>query len=372
MSNSSESPKSVQQAIQRGGTVREALAGFAESSHRYGSLAKAILLSGDKQSLETPTMVNPSINRSKWTTEDGRERIEFTRQAIFESFRVFYLLLHPFFATKDEPKNISRLLNEARNSLGTNGDPIHKYYLSRWEEFLAGAFTDPTFMQKLEAINPPDEMQKPEGKIVKTLKNFFGVQSQKSRSLLDQVLLEGANTIRAERKTSTRAEEELMANMSPRLHHYFVSHKFLPGKFFKDPDEVIENLRKHGALYLKFLWDQSAKFPSITEPVSADGLACRVNELPHGITLVYVIFPEPQRATEAYFAAIAYRPDQSFPSRQPNVARYFTLERMFSFGETPGTLLCERAPDGTHTQLGEGLEPTIAGFAEAIRRVLTE
>lgn len=77
--------------------------------------------------------------------------------------------------------------------------------------------------------------------------------------------------------------------------------------------------------------------------------------------------------TEAYFVAAVLLVDleQETPEVDQPALRYFTLEYGATLDGPPRTVLCEWTAEGSHLNYGDGPEPTLATFAEAIEQLLT-
>jgi hypothetical protein len=86
----------------------------------------------------------------------------------------------------------------------------------------------------------------------------------------------------------------------------------------------------------------------------------RVNQYP----CVIVEMPPPKAFAEAYFTAlIAYvDPSGPVPERSSVVAQYITLECGVSLDGLARTVLGSWTADGTHSNFGDGPNPTIADF----------
>ncbi|MCG6154860.1 hypothetical protein [Rubinisphaera margarita] len=91
-----------------------------------------------------------------------------------------------------------------------------------------------------------------------------------------------------------------------------------------------------------------------------------------------VELPGVQEPAEAYFVAVVL-PISAIPSEESDEvadgeARYFTLEKTLSLGESakdaPPTVFCEWNQDA-HTNYGEGPAPTLKGFADTLANHLT-
>jgi hypothetical protein len=84
--------------------------------------------------------------------------------------------------------------------------------------------------------------------------------------------------------------------------------------------------------------------------------------------------PPPAATPEAYFTALVVyisTADDLSADPQPVPARYFTLEKGMSFGNsqmvTPRTVLCEWTSTA-HSNFGDGPEPTLEAFMKSLPR----
>lgn len=83
-----------------------------------------------------------------------------------------------------------------------------------------------------------------------------------------------------------------------------------------------------------------------------------------GHTAHVVAMPAPESSPEAHLVAIVHRDDEPRDHmRESPSTRYFTLETAHP-GDRP--LLCEWRRDGTHVNYGEGPEPEIGAFVDAV------
>ncbi|MEO6754191.1 MAG: hypothetical protein ABIP85_20640 [Chthoniobacteraceae bacterium] len=164
--------------------------------------------------------------------------------------------------------------------------------------------------------------------------------------------------------------------MLPRKHHYLFSYRALLSEFFKHPTETIAILQIRGAKYLEQMWTVIAgNFPR-SDALSPDGLGCQIKELPGAITLIIVTFPAPERFSEAYFAALVFRAGREFLIPRKGIKRYFTLERSLPSSGEPRTTICEWSFENDAQILrynhGQGLAPTVAGFADGLSKILRD
>jgi hypothetical protein len=95
----------------------------------------------------------------------------------------------------------------------------------------------------------------------------------------------------------------------------------------------------------------------IVHPVRAAGNPCAVVEM-----------TRPRAVAEAHFVAavLLVGADPGSPGEgQPSV-RYFTLEKGMSFEGPPRTVLCEWTAEGSHVNYGDGPEPGVDAFVQAV------
>lgn len=161
--------------------------------------------------------------------------------------------------------------------------------------------------------------------------------------------------------------------MRPRSLHYLVAHRLLREQLFAAPNEVLTALKRSGADFVRFVWDQAICEPdAIAEAAPTEGIACQLQEIGAVFTLAVITFPVPTKLAEPFFAALTFRSAGRSGSAQAFV-RYFTLE-LTSVGDEPlATTLCEWTASRRHINYGcQPAEPTIAGFFDAISTVLRD
>jgi len=102
------------------------------------------------------------------------------------------------------------------------------------------------------------------------------------------------------------------------------------------------------------------------QAIDPKGLNCIPVDIDQDKQAFIITFPRPERVTEAFMAAIVV-PLEAGDQNHPN-CRYITLE----YGDAPrGTLLCEWSPVSGHKNYGDGPEPTIDLFVDAVKRLVS-
>ena len=157
----------------------------------------------------------------------------------------------------------------------------------------------------------------------------------------------------------------LMEEHEPRPQHYDFAHRLLPREVFAAPDRVFSILESTVALQelLLPLWQEAGG------TLPPDGLRVSVRqELGSGWRVALVHLPPPQRATEAHFAAVAYRPSRTrlLILKEPVELRYFVLERAADADERVRAHVAEWRADGTRHRLGPVADASEDGFIDAI------
>jgi hypothetical protein len=110
------------------------------------------------------------------------------------------------------------------------------------------------------------------------------------------------------------------------------------------------------------------------ERLGDEGLCCSIHTLADQFQTAVIALPPAQGPTEAHMVAIVYRPAQRrlwFWKTEP-VLRYFTLEKGFAPDGPPSTALCEWTAEGHHTNYGDGPEPRVDSFVQAIAPLLAK
>ena len=164
-------------------------------------------------------------------------------------------------------------------------------------------------------------------------------------------------------------------NPEPRCDHYGFAHYALRSVAFDRPLETMAAFaspdaeRFLGAL-VEMVAEQCQGQPGAgltvgdlkVHAVRAAGRPCAVLEM-----------PPPRGVTEAHFVALVLQWTEPLPETEPmpkDALRYFTLERGVCLGGPPRTVLCEWTAEGSHRNFGDGPEPRLESFLEAVARLL--
>ena len=169
----------------------------------------------------------------------------------------------------------------------------------------------------------------------------------------------------------------------PRPLVYVFQHIVLPDAVFENHPELIRDLSTGSTAPLLHFWSKArthCERNGLLEPEDVDdsdaSLAAEAAEdelidataiHPRrrlGHTVYVVTMPLPEASPEAYLSGVVHRDDEphEYMATAPS-SRYFTLE-LAAPGERP--LLCEWSRDGRHSNYGEGPEPEVDAFAEAV------
>jgi hypothetical protein len=153
----------------------------------------------------------------------------------------------------------------------------------------------------------------------------------------------------------------------PRRQHYNFVHRYLRDRALDHPHHLVETLRgENGTSYLESLWvsQGSAEKAEEDEFIGPEGLECFSVDPGSEIYGAIVKFPEPQRAAEAYFAAIILRSrtNKDLP------ARFITLERGISGEGNVKTVVGGWDVLGIHYNYGPGPTPEMDEFVKVLRK----
>jgi hypothetical protein len=159
-----------------------------------------------------------------------------------------------------------------------------------------------------------------------------------------------------------------------RRHHYLFAHQILPALFYHDPAKFVDNLHRGKTKYLRFLWNSVGEqyVEAESERMPATALGCQIRKLDQETTAGLIILPLPEETTEAYFVAVVYRPvKRRLFKKQDALVRYITLEYGWNYiPDEPRTVLCEWTAKGAHGNMGDGPEPTLNAFFEAVMELI--
>jgi hypothetical protein len=150
---------------------------------------------------------------------------------------------------------------------------------------------------------------------------------------------------------------------------YLFAHRALPQVVHDDPGQAQTLLSgPEGFRFLAFLWGRVGERLPEEARGAPRGLACETHTGTGGRRVVLVTMPPPERAPEAYFAAIVFTPGprKLLFFRHPPTAAYLTLELGQTLEREPRTVLCGWSKEGTHFNMGDGPPPESEAFLERV------
>lgn len=160
----------------------------------------------------------------------------------------------------------------------------------------------------------------------------------------------------------------------PRKHHYIFAHQALPGLFHANPDKFIELVNQAGPSLINEIWQQLAEELEPADRLPADGLGCELKRLSNDTLVALITLPAPLGMTEAYFIALAYRPEvrrNLLFKEKDAIVRFITLENGFTLDNEPRTVLCEWTKEA-HLNRGDGPPPTLEAFSIIVEEILSD
>lgn len=159
------------------------------------------------------------------------------------------------------------------------------------------------------------------------------------------------------------------ALQQPRKQHYLFAHHTLRDLFFNTPEVAIDRLRNDkGRVFLLETWDKAGKDLGALNLVAPRGLHHEIRMYDDNTTVVLITLPTPNVLSEAYFAALIYRPQKK---KQENIIRFILLEYSVPFGYgNLSNVLHEWTVDGVHKNIGYGSETTLEAFYTAVCNLL--
>jgi hypothetical protein len=166
----------------------------------------------------------------------------------------------------------------------------------------------------------------------------------------------------------------MFGSTRPRKQHYGYVHKGLPAWFFANPKKMIESLIYNGADFLRTMWDDIGLLMLKMDgsiPTEATGLEVHLDALQivPRTSIVVIALPAPQYPLEAYFVGLIHRPAKrkwfGLFGETPSFSRYITLEYGLDQNQRPTAFLCEWNKE-THSNYGEGPEPTLSAFIKTL------
>lgn len=172
------------------------------------------------------------------------------------------------------------------------------------------------------------------------------------------------------RKLGIFDKDELFKKLKkPREQHYRFTHHTLRDLFIKEPEVVIDRLRNDkGSAFLLKIWDKAGKDLGKFDLVIPGRLRHEVRMYDDSTTVAIISLPTPEAVSEAYFAALIYRPQKK---QQKTITRFILLERSVPLGYSNlSSVLQEWTLDGIHKNIGYGCEPTLEAFYTAVCNLL--
>jgi len=161
-----------------------------------------------------------------------------------------------------------------------------------------------------------------------------------------------------------------LGNSQPRPHHYVLGHVALRSLALENPLRFLSIMGTPDAD--KFL---NAVYQNLVESLKDEGppdftlndVRYDRGKLGDWLCVVFTL-PPPKEVTEVYFCCLAGHLDQNDPNPTPESikARWFTLEYGLTDDGGKRTVLCEWTKDGTHKNYGDGPEPTLDNFLQAV------
>ncbi len=161
----------------------------------------------------------------------------------------------------------------------------------------------------------------------------------------------------------------------PRCHHYTFAHLALRSVAQEQPLAFLGVLASPDARrFLANLFQSVSEHCKEREPKPDFGIEdvavhpVRIGHYPCAV----IEMPRPRATTETFFVAAVLLADldQGLPDSKDVKLRYFTLEKGFVIGGPPRTVLCEWTAEGSHVNYGDGPEPQLEAFTEAVREML--
>ncbi len=148
----------------------------------------------------------------------------------------------------------------------------------------------------------------------------------------------------------------------------FVS-QALPDLFHHSPEEFLYLLGRDGNKFLRFYWDETGKKLDADHQENSFGLNHSIRQPWSSAKVALISLPAPRFPGEAFFAALAYRPNRRgfFVS---DTTKMVTLERCLEDGCQPQTLLVEWTRHLVREEIGPGPAPLLEDFYQAVLSLL--
>jgi hypothetical protein len=149
--------------------------------------------------------------------------------------------------------------------------------------------------------------------------------------------------------------------------------RVLPSLFHTTPKDFLYYLSRDGNQFLRFYWDQAGATQTESDRYSPFGLNYDIRKPDPNTTIVLVSLPKPKMASEAYYAALIYRPLRTALFwGVSDATMVVTLELAEALPWKQTTILREWSSNLEGKFLADGPEPSFDNFYQAILALIHE
>lgn len=143
--------------------------------------------------------------------------------------------------------------------------------------------------------------------------------------------------------------------------------------FHTSPEQFLFLLGRDGTKFLRFYWDQVGKKLPSDQLVEPFGLNYDIRNPSRNTTVGIITLPRPQRESEAFYAALVYRPNRITPIfRISDTTTVLSLEYWLDAQGKDSTLLVEWTRRLERESLNVSPEPNRDAFYEAVLQEVME
>jgi hypothetical protein len=161
--------------------------------------------------------------------------------------------------------------------------------------------------------------------------------------------------------------------MPGKTHSMIFANEVLPSLFHSTPEAFLAYLQRDGNKFLQFYWHKAGEALPEDQRASSFGLNYEIRQPNKSTTIVMVSLPTPAREKDAFFVALIFRPLRRTPFlRISDVTKVLSLEFALQAEGKKGTRIVEWTRKWGCQEIGNGPEPTLADFYEAVIEIISK
>jgi hypothetical protein len=147
----------------------------------------------------------------------------------------------------------------------------------------------------------------------------------------------------------------------------------LPDLFYRTPEQFLKLLAHDGTQFLSFYWVKAGDKLTPTQRVNSFGLNYEIRQPARKKTVALITLPAPHQTPEAYFVALAYRPDRVMPlSIMRDTTKQVSLELILDKEGQPATRLVHWNWRMKREVIGRGPMPVVEDFYQVVLELIKD